>query len=153
MSKVNDAMEEAVSKISSINIPPITLVNRVLIAYNANELIDNLKGIRSYPAVGVIYEGMHSQAERGETMKVGVSAELLISFVLIEQGDEMVRTDQKRSRSINYLDAIRDQFMNVRSTVTGHMWHFQVEAPAELKAGMICWVQRWSLPVQLPPKR
>jgi len=157
MSKLNDIMAEAEAKLALTELetspPSLVLTGRVVIAYNENDLLDVLKGVKSYPAVGIVYEGMRSMPESGSTMKAGVSAEVMLSFVLIEQGNAIINTNQKKTRAIDYLDAMRDQFMGKRSTVTNHLWHFLVESPAELKAGMVVWVQRWSLPVQLPPKR
>jgi hypothetical protein len=152
MSKLNDVLTEAKDKLSGLDTAPINLLGKIVIAYNESDMLDLLAGVRSYPAVGIIYEGMRSQPEAGSTAKVGVSCEIVVSFVLVEQGDAVVSTDQKKTRAIDYLDAMRGQFMGLRSTVTQHFWHFLVESPAELKAGMVVWVQRWSLPVQLPAK-
>lgn len=150
MSKLTEILEEAQSKLLQLNAPPINLTGKVVIAYDENDLLDVVKGVRSFPAVGVVYEGMRSQSEDyKETAKVGLSCEVVLGFVLIERGDEIHRTDQKKVRAIEYLDGMRYQFINQRSTVTKHFWHFMVEAPAALRTGAVCWVQRWSLPVQL----
>jgi hypothetical protein len=80
---------------------------------------------------------------------MGLSAEIVLGFVLVEKGDEIHSTEQKKVRAIEYLDAMRYQFIGQRSTVTTHFWHFLVEAPAALRTGAVCWVQRWTLPVQM----
>jgi len=152
MARLNYILEEAKTKLAALNTAPTDLTGKIVIAYDENDLLDLLKGVKNYPAVGIIYEGMRSQPEQGSTAKVGVSCELVISFVLVEQGNAMQATQQKKTRAIDYLDAMRDQFMGKRSDVTHHFWHFMVESPAELKSGMVCWIQRWTLPVQLPPK-
>lgn len=150
MSKLTEILEEASSKLLQLNAPPVNLTGKVVVAYDENDLMDVLKGVRSYPAVGVVYEGMRSMSEEPKsTAKVGISCEVVLGFVLVERGDELHRTDQKKVRAIEYLDAMRYQFINQRSTVTQHFWHFMVEAPAALRTGAVCWVQRWSLPVQL----
>lgn len=152
MSRLTEVIDEAQAKLSLLNAPPFNLAGKIVVAYDENDLLDVLKGVRSYPAVGIVYEGMRSASESGPTAKVGLSAEIVLGFVLVEQGDAVHSTNQKKVRAIEYLDAMRGQFMGQRSTVTNHFWHFLVEAPAALRSGTICWVQRWTVPVQLPPR-
>jgi hypothetical protein len=150
MSKLTDVLEEASTKLLQLNAPPVNLTGKVVVAYDENDLLDVLKGVKSYPAVGIIYEGMRSMSEPGPTAVVGLSCEIILGFVLVERGDEIHRTGQKKVRAIEYLDAMRLQFMGKKSDITKHFWHFVVESPAALRTGAVCWVQRWSLPVQLP---
>ncbi len=152
-SKLNGVLEEAKAKLLQLNAPPTDLTGKVVVAYDEEDLLDMLKGVKAYPAVGIIYEGMRSVAESGPTAKIGISNEIRLSFALIEHGNAVHSTHQKKTRAIDYLEAMRYQFMGEKSTVTGHFWHFLVEAPASLKAGTVVWVQRWSLPVQLPHNR
>jgi hypothetical protein len=151
VSRLNTLLQEAKDRLSAIKTETWSLEGRVVIAYNEDDLLDLIKGLRSYPAVGVVFEGMRSMPEQGSTMKVGGSAEVVLAFVLIEQGTATFGTDQKRTRAVDYLEAMRDAFMTKRSTTTNHMWHFTVEAAASLKNGMVVWVQRWSVPIQLIP--
>ncbi len=153
MAKLNDVLAEALAKLITLDTGGLSLAGKVVIADDENDLLDLLKGIKSYPAVGIIYEGMRSLPEAGSTNKLGISAEIVVAFVLISTGGAIHRTDQKRIRAVEYLEAMRDLFMGVRSTATGHFWHFLVEAPTEVKTGMLVWVQRWTIPVQLPPLR
>jgi hypothetical protein len=150
MSKLTDVLDEASAKLLQLDAPPVNLTGKVVVAYDENDLLDVLKGVKSYPAVGIVYEGMRSMSEEGPTAKVGLSCEIILGFVLVERGDEIHATHQKKVRAIEYLDSMRYQFMGQRSTVTKHFWHFVVESPAALRSGAVCWVQRWSLPVQLP---
>src|ERR1043165_20863 len=149
MSRLNTLLTEVKNKLVSIDDDTISLRGRVVIAYNEDDLLDLVKGIKSYPAVGIVYEGMRSMVEKGSTAKSGLSSQVVFSLVIIEQGSAIVASDQKRSRAIDYLEAMRDVFLTDKSATTGHMWHFLVEAPAALKAGMVCWVQRWGVPIQL----
>jgi hypothetical protein len=149
-SKLIRVIEEAEQKLLQLNAPPVNLTGKVVVAYDENDLLDVLKGVRSFPAVGIVYEGMRSASEEGPTARVGLSAEIVLGFVLVERGDEIHRTGEKKVRAIEYLDAMRYQFSAKKSTVTGHFWKFMVESPAALRTGAVCWVQRWSLPVQLP---
>lgn len=150
MSKLTEILEEASARLLQLNAPPVNLTGKVVVAYDENDLLDVLKGVRNFPAVGVVYEGMRSMTEDGSTAKVGLSAEVVLGLVLVERGDEIHRTNEKMVRAIEYLDAMRMQFVAQRSSVTQHFWRFMVEAPADLKTGAVCWIQRWSLPVQLP---
>ena len=152
MSRLTEILEEASTRLLQLNAPPVNLTGKVVVAYDENDLLDVLKGVKSYPAVGIVYEGMRSMPEGGPTARVGLSCEVILGFVLVERGDEIHATNQKKVRAIEYLDAMRSQFIDQRSTVTKHFWHFMVEAPAALRSGTVCWVQRWSLPVQLPHK-
>jgi hypothetical protein len=149
MSKLTEVLDEASTRLLRLNAPPVNLTGKVVIAYDENDLLDVLKGVRSYPAVGIVYEGMRSMSEGGPTARVGMSGEIVLGLVLVERGDEVHNTLQKKVRAIEYLDAMRFQFIGQRSTVTNHFWHFMVEAPAALRSGAVCWVQRWSLPVQM----
>jgi hypothetical protein len=149
-SKLNEVMAEAMARLQQLNAPPVDLTGRVVVAYDENDLHDVLKGIKSFPAVGIVYEGMRSMPESGPTAKVGLSAEIVLAFVLVEAGDQIHRTNQKKVRAIEWLDAMRAQFIAQRSTVTQHFWHFLVESPAALRSGTVVWIQRWSVPVQLP---
>lgn len=150
MSKLTEVLDEASAKLLRLNAPPVDLTGKVVVAYDENDLLDVLKGVRAFPAVGIVYEGMRSKSEEGPTAKIGLSCEIVLGFVLVERGDEIHKTNQKKVRAIEYLDAMRYQFMGQRSTVTRHFWQFMVEAPAALRSGAVCWVQRWTLPVQLP---
>jgi len=153
VSKLTDILNEASTKLLQLDAPPVDLTGKVVVAYDENDLLDVLKGVKSFPAVGIVYEGMRSQSEEGKpTAKVGISCEIVLGLVLVERGDEIHKTFQKKVRAIEYLDAMRYQFMGQRSTVSNHFWHFMVEAPAALRSGTVCWVQRWSVPVQLPHK-
>jgi len=152
-SKLNDVLLEAEARLlKTVVQSEQVFAGKVVIVYNETDLLDKTRTIKSFPALGIVYEGMRSEPEQGATVK-GLSAEIVVAFVLIEQGEGIQQSKAKKTRAIDYLDAMRDQFMGERSTVTGHIWHFMVEAPAELRSDMVCWVQRWSLPVQLPPKK
>jgi hypothetical protein len=153
VSKLNEVLVEAEAKLLQLNAAPVNLTGKVVVAYDEEDLLNVLKGVRAFPAVGIVYEGMRSMSEEGPTARVGISSEIVLGFVLVERGDEIHSTNQKKTRAIDYLDGMRDQFMGQRSVVTGHFWHFLVESPAALRSGAVCWVQRWSLPVQLAPKK
>jgi hypothetical protein len=134
---------------ASIQLIP-AFTNKSIWAYNDDDLIDKIKGLAVFPGIAVVYEGMRSKPEVGVSAKVGISAEAVISLVVIDQGEAIVRTDQRKINVITYLDALRSGIMATRSP-TSHFWQFLVEAPAEVKKGMVFWVSRWSTPIQLAP--
>ena len=72
MSQLTDMLDEASSKLLQLNAPPVNLTGKVVVAYDENDLLDVLKGVRAFPAVGIVYEGMRSMSEDGATAKVGL---------------------------------------------------------------------------------
>lgn len=156
-SKVVNTLTEVETRVKSltVNNVAVNMTGKTILVDDASDLLEKLKGLKSYPAIGVVYEGLVSKPEAGDTAKMGISADMGISLVLVEQGDVPFPTlaPQKTFRAIDYLNAMRDEFMGTKSTVTGHFFKFEAEAAAELTKNMVVWVQRWSVPIQLPPKR
>lgn len=147
MSQITQLLDEIKARLLTIT-TPVSFAGKVVVVYDPNDLMDKVKGIKVFPAIGVVYEGMASAPEDGET-KRGISAQPHFALILIEQDDSILNTSQKQYRAIDCLDAMRDQFLGTRSTNTQAYWQFLVEAAAELKSGMVCWVQRWTVPVNL----
>lgn len=154
-SKLDLLVTEAIDRLKAVVIPGTsnTMAGRVVEADDADDLLDKLKGLKAYPGIGVVYEGMRSMPEGGDTGKMGLSSEVAMAFVLVEYGGAILNSPQKASRPRDWLHAMREQVMGQRSTATGHFWKFQVEAKAEIKGGMVCWIQRWSVPIQLRPAK
>lgn len=117
--------------------------------YDDDDLASKLKGAK-FPAIGIIYNGMRSLGQTGATAKIGVSCEMMFTLMLVQQGQSIVSTDTKLA-TIDLLDSIRGAILGVRS-VTGHFYHFMMEAQGRPSKGLIFWGQRWSVPVQLTPK-
>ena len=138
-------VQEVLARVQSI----AQLTNKAVFVYNDDDLADKIKGVKTYPAVGIIYDGMRSLGSSGQTAKFGISAEIVISIVLVMQPETLIAADAK-TPVIDLLGQIRAMMMATRS-VTGHFWHFLVEAPADKRSGLAFWVQRWSVPIQLPP--
>ena len=128
------------------------LQNRSVFVYDDSDLQDKIKTIRSFPAVGVIYDGMRSVGDdspKGHTQRKGVSAELVISLVFIMQPETIIKSDAK-TPVIDLMNTVRSMMIGKLSP-TGHQYRFVLEAPAALKNGMAFWVQRWAVPIQFPP--
>lgn len=123
-----------------------SLKSKVLHVYSDEELTESTSAM-SYPACGVVYEGMRSLAEDGPTSKTGTSSELVVSVLLVDIYGSVAKSAVKKNAA-PILDAIRDAMMG-RVSPTGHKWRFVVEAAATPKKGIVLWVQRWSVPVQL----
>jgi hypothetical protein len=118
-----------------------------LLVYSDEDLLRKSTGI-ALPIAGVVYEGMRGgSAPGGGSHNTGLSAELVVSLILLFSTDAVGANDG-RQLAIEALDAVRDAMKDRRSP-TGHFWRFVVEAAAEPKAGVILWVQRWATPVQL----
>lgn len=136
-----DDVEQVLQSIASLK-------GKVLNVYGEEELMDSTS-IITYPACGIVYEGMRSLEEGGATNKVGTSSELVISIILIDTYTKMTKAGSRKNAA-PILDAIRETMMQVkRRSPTGHKWRFIVEAAASPKSGVVLWVQRWSTPVQL----
>lgn len=121
-----------------------------IFVYDDANLADRVKGNFIWPAAGIIYEGMRAVGEPGKaTDKIGMSAEIVVSIALVTLV-ELYATADGKTPVILALSQIRGSMMASRS-VTGHRWRFLVEAPASKKDGLAFWIQRWSVPIQLPP--
>lgn len=136
-----NALQAVLESIDGLN-------NKVLFAYNEDDFLDKIKGIRNYPGAGIIYEGIHSMPEQTPSGRVGVSGQLVVSIVLIETGDTLRSTNQAKTVLLGMLDTIRNNLVATKSP-TGHFWRFLVEAQAVLKSGMCFWLQRYSTPIQV----
>ena len=83
--------------------------NKVVFVYDENDLADKVKGIKVFPAAGIIYEGLRSVGEdgpKGHTHRVGMSGEIVVSIVLIMQPETLFKADAK-TPVILLLDSIR----------------------------------------------
>ncbi len=143
-----DAASLCIADVTTVLQSIASLKGKVVNVYSEDELIDSTTLI-TYPAVGVVYEGMRSVEEMGSTNKVGNSCELVVSIILIDTYTKTTQTAAKK-QAAPILDKVRELMMaNTRRSPTGHKWRFVVEAAATPKQGVVLWVQRWSTPVQL----
>lgn len=131
------------------------LTGKVLQVYTEAELLDKTKLV-TLPAAGVMYEGMRAVSEGQQanavktTHRVGITAELVLSIMIIETGGNVTGTANTKRLSTALLDLVRDRLMATKSP-SGHNWRFIVEAAAEPKNGAVFWIQRWATPVMLIP--
>ena len=120
--------------------------NKNLFVFDEDDLADKIKGV-ALPAAGVMYEGMRSLSEAGSNTKIGLSAELVFSIMVISRAENIANVDSK-TPLLNLLDEIRKSLLGTRSP-TGHYWKFVVEAATRESKGMVFWVQRWQTTIQL----
>lgn len=123
------------------------LQGKVLFVFDQDDLIGQLKGVQSLPAIGIVYEGMRAMPE-APGQKTGASAEMVFSLVLVNRGNDFVSSSTNKTASITLLDSIRQTLISTRSP-TGSFWNFVVEAAAAQSKGVVFWVQRWSVSVGL----
>jgi hypothetical protein len=146
---MNDIATKCVADLKS-HLGQLIAAGKVFHVYSEEELMDKTKGI-TFPAVGIVYEGMRAVPEDSDkkSVKMGVSAELVAAVMLIQRPDSISAADTK-TPTMNLLDDIRQEIMGSKSP-SGHWWKFVVEASANEKNGVVIWLQRWSTPVQLTP--
>lgn len=146
---MNDIATKCVADLKA-HLAQLIAAGKVFHVYSEEELMDKTKGI-TFPAVGIVYEGMRAVPEDSDkkSVKIGVSAELIAAVMLIQRPDNISAADTK-TPTMNLLDDIRQEIMGSKSP-SGHWWKFVVEASANEKNGVVIWLQRWSTPVQLIP--
>lgn len=114
--------------------------------YSEEELVERTKGL-SFPCAGVLYDGMRAIPEQGATGKMGLSAELILTVMVMFKQKTVSTVDAKDS-AVDFLDELRGKIAKSRSP-SGHFWKFQLEAAVDGKSGVLSYIQRWSTPVQL----
>lgn len=138
-----NCIDDLVAKISKIP----SVKGKVFHVYSEEELTERCKGITSL-WVGVVYDGLRAISEGGkDTHKIGGSAELVASVIILFRQDTKATIDPKET-VVSLLDTIRKGVITTKSP-SGHFWKFQVEAAVEGKSGVLAYVQRWATPVQL----
>lgn len=153
MSKIKDVIEEFEAKVKALSVGSVSFSDRTVIAYNEDDLLIKFKQLKSFPAIGIVYEGTRSVSDPTprQTAFHGLSGEIQMALCVVQQDDSVVAAQAKKDKVIDYLEALRDPFLGMKSDVTGHYYKFLVEAAGDLTKGMVIWIQRWSLPVQLVP--
>lgn len=120
--------------------------DKVFSVTSEEELQSKIKGL-SLPAIGVIYDGMRAVPEQGGTGKMGKSAELVVTLLLVFRNDTL-QGKSPNDVNLGTLDSMRDKMLETRSAL-GHLWRFQLETPVQTKTGLVVYVQRWATPAQL----
>lgn len=126
--------------------------NRTVFVYDQKDAADKLKGLQVFPAATIIYEGMRvvesSNPAPQSSGRMGSSANLVVSIMVVDQGNQGLIKSDTRIPVMNLLGKLRRQMLDRRSPA-GHFWKFVVEAEAAPANGLIFWVQRWQTPLQL----
>lgn len=121
------------------------LSQKVFHIYSEDEIEDKTKGL-SYPCVGVIYDGIRSVGDNGDTNKQGNSTVLTVSILYMFRQNTSSNVDPK-DEAVTVLDAARGEIKG--RAPGGHPWRFLIEAPLGGKKGVLVYLQRWSTPAQL----
>lgn len=132
-----------------LNVIP-SLKGKVFHVYSEQELTERTKGL-TLPCVGVVYDGLRSVGESGDTSKMGMSSDIVVTIMLFFKQDTRAKVDPKDTM-VALMDSIRDAIIGTRSP-SGHNWKFQMEIPVAGKLGVLAYLQRWSTSTQLVPKR
>lgn len=141
MAVSNRATECIQDLINKINTLPL-VKNKTLWVYDEEQLMDKTKGL-TFPAVGVVYEGIRSTDDfPGRSGKVGFTSELVASLMLLTRQDAPTGKSSHLP-AVQLLDDIRQCILGTRSP-TGHLWKFIVEAAASEKHGTVVWVQTFA---------
>jgi hypothetical protein len=125
-----------------------SLGNRVVVVANLEDLAAQTSRLPK-PAVGIMYEGARSVSKE---VQPGVSAEAVFSLILVTDGGGLSKTVDMDSPAHATLDYLRLAVHGTRSPA-GHYWRWNLEAPAAAKGTFEIWLQRWSTPIQVVPKK
>ena len=126
--------------------------NKVYTVYDQDHLMDTSKKI-VYPCIGVLYEGTRATPndQNQASHRVGISAEAVFAVTLMTTPD-LTGSDKNYMAAVDLLDDLRALVLDSKGP-TGHYWRFVVEAAAQESNGVVSWVQRWTIPVQIVPSK
>lgn len=134
---------DLVSKISTVS----EVAKDVYHIYADEDITEMTKGM-GFPSVGVIYDGLRAAPEMGASGKQGLSAEMVFSVLYFYRLGPAMATENTTATALQVLDKIRDSIKKTRGP-SGHLWRFQMEVAVGSKKGVVAYVQRWAIPVQL----
>jgi hypothetical protein len=124
---------------------------KVITVYDVDDMIEQLKHVPK-PAVGILYEGARRVPNEGGK-QVGVSGEAVFSIMLAAEVSIIAPgvATVARTEVHELLDDLREAIQGTRAP-NSHFWAWQLEAQAAKKGNVAVWLQRWSAPIQLPPR-
>lgn len=116
------------------------------------ELRAKTKGV-SYPAVGVIYDGLRtvpvppgspSQASSGGGPLTCEMSFTIMLFLRLQP----IALDDPKEAATTQIDLVRRNIIRKRAP-SGHFWRFQLEVSAPNDTKSVAYLQRWNTTVQL----
>lgn len=139
--------DDLVSKVRSIDL----FAQKTITVYSVDDMIEQLKNVPK-PAVGVMYEGARRASTEGGK-QIGVSGEAVFTILLAAEVSiiSAATRTQARTQAHELLDAVRQSIQGTRSP-NGHLYAWALEAQAAMKGNVAVWLQRWTVPIQLPPR-
>lgn len=143
-SKIRETLDFIKSKLLTLSsVGP----GKVFTVVNEADLMSDSRLV-TYPAVGVVYEGMRGGGSNGPSHVTGLSAVASFALIVLTQDKFPIGQDTKPG-GIDLLDQIRGLFKDQKGP-TGHSWKFEFESPVESRNNtVLVWVQRWSIPILL----
>lgn len=123
---------------------------KTLAVYSVDDLIDKVAQVPK-PAVGVMYEGARA-SNGGAGQQIGVNGDAIFSLLLLCETSIINPTANTRAPAQEALDSLRSSIQGTRAP-NGHLWAWTLEAPAKNVKNLTVWVQRWTCPVKLPPRK
>ncbi len=131
-----------------------SLATKIFHVYSEDELMDQTKQLR-LPAVGIVYGGMGTNTDistqRQQSSPINASAIMDFNLIIMVQQSTMHGIRQE-DQALDLLDEVRDTLQGQKGP-SNHPYRFEIEGSAELRKGTVVWVQRWTNPVQLVPKK
>ena len=139
--------DDLIARVQTISL----FAKKTITVYSVDDMLEQLKSIPK-PAVGVMYEGARRVQNEGGK-QVGVSGEAVFTILLATEVSIIAASTrtQARTQAHELLDSIRQAIQGARAP-NQHFYSWALEAQAAMKGNVAVWLQRWTIPVQLPPR-
>lgn len=150
--KVSACSKDIVDRLSVITSPHI-LAGKVRACETKEDVKALLGGkLVERPCVGVLYEGSRPAAGSGGR-DIGANGEIGFSLLLlVDKTVPLAPEYDSMTPSQLMLDAMRDELQG-QTTPAGNTWRWNGEMQASNEGSQVIWLQRWTTPVILVPKR
>jgi len=158
----HDIISELITDLT-VKMQTITAIkDKIIYMFDQDDLLSEQSKI-GVPAIGVVYNNMKGKDSDRAQGRTGLAAIVTIDIYIIG-GQQCVELISKATgvkiSTTEFLEQIRDAIkLTIPQTGTGasqvpvsqarRIWTFVLEAPAQLDAGVISYVQRWETTVLL----
>jgi hypothetical protein len=144
---VSACANDLIAKMQKVTIAELD--GKVIACDTMDEVLTRLGSkLLKRPAIGIMYEGARSVGDN----QMGGSAEIVFSALLLYEVGSLVPKSDASTAAMLILDAMRDQVQGTTSP-TKHKWKWVLEAQAAEKGSHMVWLQRWSTPTAVIPRR
>jgi len=134
-----DIIEECCTQLSDLARNALSGVDSMY--YYSTDVLRHRAIEKDREFVGVVYMGSKSVNPEGPAM-----ASVIASFgILVVYGNITRDVESREDKSIvtGYLKSIRDAIRDQRVSPSGNPWRFQGEAPFDIHAGKLVYMQHW----------